>query len=279
MIQASIERITVSDGHAFELIACTPTAPARAHLLWVPALGVAARNYQPLADALAAHGVAVYLHERRGKGSSTLRASRTHDWGYHALMQDLQASLAALPMDTGLPLLLGGHSLGGQLACCLAALHPRRVSQLWLVASGTPYWRHFPPPRGWLLPLAYRVMDLLSRWRGTLPGRQLGFAGTEARSVIHDWTRVGLHGRYAAPGLGVDLERALHAVTAPITGVLFTDDWYAPESSLRALLEKMPAAAHDISRIDTHALGARADHFAWMQSPAIVAERLLKSVV
>ena len=76
----SIEPVEIpavaADGHAYQLIARIPALPT-ASLLWLPALGVAARHYLPLADALAARGVAVFLHEMRGNGSSTLRAGRT----------------------------------------------------------------------------------------------------------------------------------------------------------------------------------------------------------
>ena len=43
------------DGHAYTLIARIPATPSSA-LLWVPALGVAARHYLPFAEALAALG-------------------------------------------------------------------------------------------------------------------------------------------------------------------------------------------------------------------------------
>ena len=67
--------VQCDDGHRYEVIACVPAQPL-ARLLWLPALGVAAaRHYLPLALALAARGVAVYLHEWRGNGSSSLRPS------------------------------------------------------------------------------------------------------------------------------------------------------------------------------------------------------------
>ena len=72
--------VKTADGHRSELIARIPEAP-RASLLWVPALGVAAKHYVAFAEALAARGVAVFLHEWRGNGSSSLRASRANDWG------------------------------------------------------------------------------------------------------------------------------------------------------------------------------------------------------
>ncbi|MFP3813131.1 serine aminopeptidase domain-containing protein, partial [Bacillus sp. SIMBA_005] len=125
------------------------------------------------ADALAVRGVAVALHEWRGIGSSSLRAGRRADWGYrHLLQEDVACSAAALRACVPeLPRRIGGHSLGGQLACCRLALEPDAFDALWLVASGAPYWRAFPGPQRWGLPLAYRFMAWLARTNGVLPGR------------------------------------------------------------------------------------------------------------
>ena len=190
MIEALTLPVVAADDHRFDLLARVPAQP-RACLLWLPALGVAARHYLPLADALAAYGIAVYLHEWRGNGSSSLRPSRTQDWGYRDLLeQDLPASLANVAGDAATPLIIGGHSLGAQLACCFAGLHPQRFARVWLVASGTPYWRTFPAPRGWTLPLVYRFLPWLAQRQGVLHGKKLGFGGTEARGLIRDWSRV-----------------------------------------------------------------------------------------
>lgn len=186
MIDASPLPVQAADGHRFELLARVPVQP-RARLLWLPALGVAARHYLPFAEALAARGIAVYLHEWRGNGSSSLRPSRTQDWGYREILErDLPASLANVPGESERPLIIGGHSLGGQLACCFAGLHPQRFGRIWLVASGTPYWRTFPAPRGWTLPLVYRFLPWLAQRQGVLHGKKLGFGGTEARGLIRD---------------------------------------------------------------------------------------------
>lgn len=267
--------VGAADGHRFELLAHVPPRPVAA-VLWLPALGVAARHYLPLAEALAARGVAVFVHEWRGSGSSSLRADRTTDWGYRELLlHDIPAAEAAARAAVpGIPLRLGGHSLGGQLACCHAGLHPGTFAALWLVASGTPWWRGFPAPRRWLLPLAYRFLPWLAQRRGALPGRRLGFGGTEARGLIRDWARVGLSGRYAAAGLPVDLDAAMRALAQPVQALLFDADWLAPAGSMRHLLSKMPAAPATLRILSGDELGTRADHFSWMKSPAIVADAL-----
>ena len=269
-----------ADGHRFELRGWMPAAPTAA-LLWLPALGVAARHYQAFAESLVARDVAVFVHEWRGHGSSNLRAGRRCDWGYRELLEfDLASSEAGVQQllaqrgSAELPRILGGHSLGGQLASCRLAMAPGFADRLWLVASGAPYWRAFPPPARYWLPLAYRFLPWLANRCGALPGRRISFGGNEARGVIGDWARTALSGRYAADGLGVDFESAMSRTAPAVRAVVLTDDWLAPASSLRFLLSKMPGAAPSTHVLDDHALGGRADHFHWMGRPAAVAAAL-----
>ncbi|MGQ4659081.1 alpha/beta fold hydrolase [Lysobacter sp. F6437] len=271
------------DGHGHRLRACLPPEPTAA-LLWLPALGVAARHYQTFAESLAERGIAVFVHEWRGHGSSSLRAGRRQDWGYRELLQlDLPASedgvrhALANNGSMGAPRIIGGHSLGGQLASCRLGMAPGFANRLWLVASGSPYWRAFPQPTRHWLPLAYRFLPWLADRCGALPGHRIGFGGTEARGLIRDWARTALSGRYAATGIEVDLEAAMARVEVDIRAVVFARDWLAPESSLRLLLGKMPRATSTTARIDSGLLGTTADHFAWMKQPGAVASALVPS--
>lgn len=274
-IQALELPVAAADGHRWLLQARMPSAPT-ATVLWLPALGVAARHYLPLAEAVAARGIACFVHEWRGGGSSTLRAGRDRDWGYRELLaRDLPASEAAIARALpGTARILGGHSLGGQLSCCRLALAPDAARTLWLVASGAPYWRAFPPRTRWWLPIAYRFLPWLADRAGALPGRRIGFGGQEARGVMRDWARTALSGRYAARGIDADLEAALRHVRAPVRAVLLTDDWLAPESSLRFLLSKMPGVEPRVVGLDAARLGTDPDHFAWLGKPEAVAAAL-----
>jgi len=275
VIDARGIRCVAADGHAWTLPAQLP-ADAGASLLWLPAMGVAARHYQPFAEALAAQGIAVFVHEWRGNGSSSWRAGRRVDWGYRELLGlDLPASEAAVAAAApGVPRILGGHSLGGQLACCRLGLAPDSAQRLWLVASGAPYWRAFPPRSRWWLPLAYRLLPWLADRCGALPGRRIGFGGQEARGVIRDWSRSAMSGRYAAAGLAEDLEAAMARVAVPVTAVVKTGDWLAPASSLRFLLSKLPISTPRITTLDAEG-GRRADHFGWMKQPRRTVQALL----
>lgn len=277
MMQSLELEVQSADGHQAALIARIPKS-ASASLLWLPALGIAARHYIPFAEALAARGIAVYLHEWRGHGSSTQRASRNNDWGYRELLDDVEASAKSMAAHVaGLPRTIGGHSLGGQLACMHAALASDTIRAVWLVASGAPYWRAFPRPMRWWLPPTVRFLQWLAQRNGFLPGRRIGFGGNEAAGVMTDWVRTALRGRYAAAGMQTDIEQALSAFEGEVRAMTFSNDWMAPPSSLHFLLSKLSRAHVTETDFSSLQLGAAADHYAWMKHPDAVAAWLTNS--
>ncbi|OOG58388.1 alpha/beta fold hydrolase [Rhodanobacter sp. C03] len=274
-IAQAIIPVAVDDGARFELLCVQPVGAWRQLLYWLPAMGIPARHYLPLAEALAAHGVAVVVHEWRGIGSSNRRAGHRDDWGYRELLaHDLPAALAVV--RTRWPQAacwLGGHSLGGQLGSLYASLHPSEHAGLVLVASGSPYWRRFR--FGGLIGMAYVLAPWLAALVGYLPGRRIGFAGNEARGVIADWARSGRTGRYAAAGMAQDFEQALAALSLPTLALRLHDDWLGPQASLDWLFDKMPRASRRVEVITSHDLDDRpADHFGWMKTPQPIAARI-----
>lgn len=260
------------DGATAEVLLQLPAGAVEHVIYWLPALGVSARQYLPLAQALAEHGIAVAIHEWRGLGSSNHRAGRRDDWGYRELLaNDLPAGGAALRMR--LPQArywFGGHSLGAQLAPLYASLHPQEVNGLLVVAGGAPYWKCFR--HGWAFRLAFALAPWLVRLVGHLPGRRIGFGGNEARGLIADWARSGRTGRYAAAGMPEDFEQRLGQLALPMLALRMHDDWMVPQPSLAWLLGKMPRNGTTQQVIESSAFdGKRADHFGWMKTPAPVA--------
>lgn len=266
--------LSAADGARFELLCVLPPAPLRL-LYWLPAMGMPARHYLLFAEALAAQGVGVVLHEWRGIGSSNRRAGCHDDWGYRELLQDdLAAGVAVLRQRwPRCGYSVGGHSLGGQLGVLLASLHPDNFGSLVLVASGIPYWRSFR--RGWLIGLSLLLAPVLAKLCGYLPGRRLGFAGNEARGVIADWARSGRSGKYVVKGLDRDLEQALAALRLPTLALRLGDDWLAPAASLDGLLDKLGPAPNTRMVLTSQDLDDQpADHFSWMKTPAPLAVRI-----
>ncbi|GAB2558634.1 alpha/beta hydrolase family protein [Rhodanobacter koreensis] len=279
-IEQTIIPVSVEDGSRFELLCVHPAGTWHQLLYWLPAMGIPARHYLPLAEALAARGIAVVVHEWRGIGSSNRRAGHHDDWGYRELLtQDLPAARAVVHVRwPQAACWLGGHSLGGQLGSMYASLHPFGQADpvpagLVLVASGAPYWRRFR--WGVLIGMAYVLAPWLARLFGYLPGRQIGFGGNEAPGVIADWARTGRTGRYAAAGMTQDFEQGLAALSLPILALRLHDDWLGPKASLDWLLGKMPRASRSVEVITAQDLGSKAaDHFGWMKTPQAVATRI-----
>lgn len=267
--------VTACDGARCELLATLPAGRWQQLLYWMPAMGMPARHYLPLAQALAVAGVAVVLHEWRGIGSSDRRAGRDCNWGYRQLLQDdLPAGMAAVRQCwPQARCWLGGHSLGGQLGLLYASLYPHDFVGVVLVASGAPYWRRFR--HGWLIGAAYALAPWLAALVGHLPGRRIGFGGNEARGVIADWARSGRSGRYAVAGMTQDFERLLAALQLPVLALRLQQDWLGPPASLAWLLGKLGPAARRVETILRDDLdGTPADHFGWMKAPAPVAARI-----
>ena len=253
-----------------------PIDPPIARMLWLPALGVPARKYERFADALAERGIAVALHEWRGTGECGWRAGRSADWGYREwLLEDIPASVADMMRELPpAPLLLAGHSIGGQHALIAAALGVD-ASGIVAVGSGVPHWRLFPSLKGRAAVGGFALaLPALTRAVGHYPGQRLGFAGRESGQLMRDWAQTVRRGRYSGlRGLPEDLDARMRAVRAPMLGLRFTDDWLVPAASMDALLAAGGGESeHQI--IDTATLGTRADHFAWLREPAVPAERI-----
>ena len=268
-------RVAARDGHTFDLVVHAPPV-ARAGMLFVPALGVPARKYTAFAQSLASHGIAVALHELRGGGTSSVRASRASDWGYAELFDDIHATRETLASAMpGVRWIASGHSLGAQLAAIDIARDPSRYAGLAIVASGQPWWRTFAP---WQQPFVLAMFGwfrALSALCGYFPGDKVGFGGREARRVIRDWSRSGVRGRYAP-----DAETALARVEAPVIGLHLAHDAFAPRRSLDHLLGKMPRAKVLIQPlVPADFESRRADHFSWLRDPAPVADRIAAWII
>ncbi|MCC5863848.1 MAG: alpha/beta fold hydrolase [Wenzhouxiangella sp.] len=274
--QQPVIPVVSADKHRFDLIH-VPAEHCRGRLLFLPGMGMTARQYIGFAKNLAEHGIETFIHEWRGLGASSLRAGRGVDWGYRELIElDLLAALDALEQRSGGErLLMGGHSLGSQLACLVAARQPRSAAGLVIVAGGAPYWRRFPWHQRWALRGVFSFMPIVARLVGHYPGRQLGFAGREARGVIDDWCRTGRTGAYAVPDMDFDLESGLAELKLPVLGLRLSRDWFVPPMSLQWLLDTMPGCEPVVVTVAPSHVGDKADHYSWMRDPTASAQAIV----
>lgn len=252
-------------------------ADGDAAVLLMPALGVAARFYDTLAESLRQQGLAVLVMEQRGHGDSAVRASRRQDHGFReALSEDIPALLDWLHTRApGCRTLLMGHSLGGHYAAITAGRLPARVDGVILAACGSAWVGAYQGRTRRQLQLLTGLVPALTRLLGHYPGERIGFGGREARRLMRDWLQLARHDRYEAAGLDEDLEAGIRRYDGPVLVLRMADDDYAPESAVRAVSDRFAAADVDLRVLDADMLGDRADHFRWARRPAAVTAAIL----
>jgi len=268
-----VVEVTAADGHRFELIEVAADRPGEA-LLFLPGMGLSARLFIAFARALAHRGISVYIHEWRGNGSSSLRASKSTNWGYAELLDDLAAAREAV-RDRGTEgCFIGGHSLGSQLACLSVAVDDAHCRGLLIVAGGSPYWRAFPLPMKTVMVGVMLAFPVLGALFGYYPGKRIGFAGNEARDVMSDWARSARTGCYRPEGVTVDLEARLRELRLPVLALAMADDWFVPDGSLNWLVDKLAHCRVETRKLEAGPGAGKADHYGWMRHPEAAAEAI-----
>src|SRR5262245_18515083 len=87
-------------------------------VLFLPALGASVDYYRTMAEAWAGLGYRVATIELRGGKQSSIKDVRANNFGHTEILNvDLVSIIPTLRAEAaGQPLLLAGHSLGGQFA-------------------------------------------------------------------------------------------------------------------------------------------------------------------
>ena len=268
--QEDIIRITASDGTFSELAVFPSGKPAAPVFLCVPALGVKARFCEPLARALAAAGFNAACAELRGTGTSSVRPSRRVDYGYEDVisLDWIAAAKAARERFPDHPLYFLGHSMGGQLAALLLAAHPEVAGGLALVAASSVYWKSYPFPHNVRTLLGTQLIRLVARAAGYYPGARMGFGGNAARTLMTDWARQALTGRYRPRGASMDYEKRLALMEKPVLAVTLEGDFLAACGAADHLCEKMKRAPITRRHVALEGpMGGSGPHFEWVKRP------------
>lgn len=263
--------MTASNLHAATTTVVSARAPV---LLCLPAMGVPARFYQPLAQALAhATGGPTYVAELRGQGDSAERAERGADFGYREIVEDdlphwLEHLSRRHPQRA---IVLAGHSLGGQLAVLACASHADHLAALVLFAAGTAHHRAWPAAHRLRARVTVHAIGAAARLLPWYPGRRLGFGGNQPRRLMRDWSFNAHSGRYRLEGSprGTEtIERALRRVELPVLALNIADDPVAPSGARDELLAHLPRALVTRDALLSKAGGTPWQrHFSWVREP------------
>lgn len=224
---------------------------ARAVAVVSSAAGVPRGYYRAFASWLAGRGYATLTYDYRGIGGSrrgtaaALRAdpASMRDWA----TLDMSAALAAAEArrsTQGLPLLLIGHSFGGN--CIAFARGVERADALLTVGSQLGEPRHYPGVHGVVARTFFGAwLPAVLKVAGHLPGWALGpGAQPLPPQVARQWAQWSRLRGWAYADPSMQPHRAASAVLAPVHLWDVTDDlWYAPAPAVDALAAQFRNAA------------------------------------
>jgi predicted alpha/beta hydrolase len=245
---------------------------AEATIILMAALGVSAKFYRSLAESLQSAGFHVLLLEQRGHGESPVRPSRRASWGFREpLVGEIHAAIAWVrEHDGALPLYLMGHSLGGHYASMSVGLDPDGIDGVILVGCSSPWIGGFEGATRARIKLLHAIIPVTTRALGYFPGDRIGFGGREAGGLMRDWLAYSKTNRYAAAGLSRDLEAGIARYGGPLLSIRLSDDDYAPERGVDAVVRKYADAVVTSRVLGERDLGDVADHFRWARTPGAV---------
>lgn len=223
-----------TDGYPLAVTRFPPEGPAWATMLVAAAMGVRQDFYEPFARFMAQNGVHVLTFDYRGMGGSrpdnlaALEANVT-DWA----TKDFEAMLGtAARMAPDLPLVLAGHSLGGQIlgiapsnASVRASIH---------VTAGSGYYRFNERMRLQVRFLWFVAMPLLTPLFGYFPGKALRMVGDLPKGAAMQWRRWCVRPEYLLSE-GEGARAAFDRVRCPILSWSFEDDVMLTRRAIESL--------------------------------------------
>jgi predicted alpha/beta hydrolase len=221
--------IRTADGHALRADVREPdTANAAgvailAHAMFARRTEFERPRGRSLVDLFAERGYRTIAFDFRGHGDSGPGAAQGGDWSYDDLVRsDLPAVAAcARARWEKLPLVVAGHSFGGQIA--LASQGTGALDADALVVIGANVWmRSLEPSRArWLMKRAVvKTAHALCQKRGYFPARALGLGSDDASSrVMASIERCMREGRWTSDDGKVDYGALLASIRVPVATV------------------------------------------------------------
>lgn len=266
--QIDRQHLVADDGRHLAASWFEPTGgPARAVAVVSSAAGVPRGYYRAFAEWMAARGYAVLTYDYRGiagsrRGPMRKEAATMRDWA----VLDMSAALAAAEArraTQGLPLLLVGHSFGGNAIAFARGVE--RADALLAVASQVGEPRLFPGRHRLQAEFFFRAwLPLLVPLFGHLPGWALGPGGQALPAgVVRQWARWGLQRGWAFADPEMHPHRNASAIVAPVHLWDIGDDLsYAPPRAVDALAAQFRNAAVQRHGVLPRDVGvARLGHF------------------
>ncbi|MFI2645749.1 alpha/beta fold hydrolase [Streptomyces sp. NPDC018610] len=233
-----------------------------------PAMAIGSGYHRPVVAEFERHGWQARALRRRGLERGEPRASRREDWAYHDEIDDIAQSVAAARAESpARPVLLLGHSLGGQLVAEHELTRPP-TDGVSTVAGAIPHHRHYAYGGLHVAAMAVLVVPAMTAVFGPLPKR--AFGGPGARTLMREWARMVLSGR---PPYAAD-----QPITTPAPVISLGNDTLSPLKAVDDLAHRLFSPT-SVTRWhhtgDQVPPGSTNDHIGWVRTPATVVDRIV----
>jgi predicted alpha/beta hydrolase len=255
-------QIITPDGTQLSAKKYTPQLTVCAVVLMPSAMGVPQSYYTSFAEFLAENGVAVMTFDYRGMGESLSEQFRSSLRGFETSIvewaeQDYNSALnATKAWQPEVPLIVIGHSLGGQLVGMLPDQH--LIDGVITVASGSGYWRDNAwklKRRVWIM--WFFMVPLATRIWGYFPGKRLGMVGDLPKGVIYQWARWCKSPHYFVSESGQAMQTGHGKLASPMLAISFTDDELMSRRNIDQMHEFYSNAKIERRHLDPKDIGAR----------------------
>lgn len=240
-------QLVASDGRHLAATWTEPAGAARAVAVIHSAAAVPRGYYSAFALWLASRGYAVLSYDYRGIGGSRRGAHRDEgatmaDWA----VLDMSAALAAAQARRathGLPLLLIGHSFGGNSIGFAKGVET--ADAILMVGSQVGEPRLYPGLHGLVAAFFMHVwLPVVTPLFGYAPAWAIGSSEAMPRGVALQWARWARTRGWAFADTAMHAHRAAASVLAPVHLWNISDDLrYAPPRAVDALAEQFRQAA------------------------------------
>lgn len=250
------EQALASDGYPLAINRFPAAGAPLATLLVAGAMGVRQDFYAPIARYFAGNGIGALTFDYRGMGfsrSGNLRGFEADvtTWAerdFNAMLSEAQA------LAPSAPLVLLGHSLGGQL---LGVLRDNaRVRVALNVTAGSGYYRFNDRMPAQVRIFWFGAIPLLTPLFGYFPGKAIRMVGDLPRGVAWQWRKWCLHPEYLLCE-GEAWRAAFDRVRIPIRSYSFEDDHIVTRRAIDHLSSFYRAAAVERRHVEPREIGAR----------------------
>lgn len=251
---------TAADGFELHGTRYLPDGAVKSIVVLPSAMGVKQDFYAAFAAFLAKQGHAVLCFDYRGMGRSRPASFRKSLRGFDCDLRDwaekdYNAALRhARAWQPDVPLLIVGHSLGGQLVGLLPDNHI--VDGVLTVACGSGYWLYnVPKLKRFVWLLWYVLVPFYTTLFGYFPGKRLRKVGDLPAGAMFQWARWCKRPDYAAGEPGV--RESYGRVRVPLLAMSFTDDEMMSRRSIDSMHDFYANARQQRLYITPQEAGAR----------------------